>query len=51
MELLRMINGKLVPTRAVIEGLAKELDFDVRYLEKLVDQSGRAWLSAWFVSG
>jgi hypothetical protein len=26
------------PTRAVIQGLAKELDFDVRYLEKLVDQ-------------
>jgi len=25
------------PTRAVIQGLAKELDFDVRYLEKLVD--------------
>jgi transcriptional regulator with XRE-family HTH domain len=33
-----MINGHAIPTRAVIEGLAKELDFDVRYLEKLVDQ-------------
>ena len=33
-----MINGQAIPTMAVIEGLAKELDFDVRYLEKLVDQ-------------
>jgi hypothetical protein len=35
MELLRMINGKTVPTKAVIAGLAKELDSDVRYLTKL----------------
>jgi hypothetical protein len=34
-ELLRMINGKVVPTKAVISGLARELDSDVRYLEKL----------------
>jgi len=34
-ELLKMINGKVVPTKAVIRGLAKELDSDVRYLEKL----------------
>jgi hypothetical protein len=32
-----------VPTRAVIEVLAKELDFDVRYLEKLVDQIQTDW--------
>jgi hypothetical protein len=35
MLLLRMINGREVPTKAVIAGLAKELDSDVRYLEKL----------------
>jgi len=29
MELLRMINGRAVPTKAVIAGLAKELDSDV----------------------
>jgi plasmid maintenance system antidote protein VapI len=34
-ELLDMINGRVKPTRAVIAGLAKELDSDVRYLEKL----------------
>jgi hypothetical protein len=35
MELLRRIKGKVVPTRAVIAGLALELDFDVSYLTKL----------------
>jgi transcriptional regulator with XRE-family HTH domain len=38
MELLRMINGKTVPTKAVIAGLAKELGSDVQYLEKLVEE-------------
>jgi hypothetical protein len=33
--LLSMINGKVMPTKAVISGLARELDSDVRYLEKL----------------
>ena len=35
MLLLRMINGKDVPTKAVIAGLAKELVSDPSYLEKL----------------
>ena len=35
MQLLDMINGKVVPTRAVIAGLARELNSDVRCLEKL----------------
>lgn len=35
MRLLRMINGLEVPTKAVIAGLARELDSDVRYPEKL----------------
>jgi hypothetical protein len=34
-ELLRMINGLAPPTKAVIAGLARELDTDVRHLEKL----------------
>jgi hypothetical protein len=35
MELLQMINGKVVPTRAVIRGLAKELRSNVSILTKL----------------
>jgi putative sterol carrier protein len=34
-ELLRMINGKVMPTKAIISGLARELDSDVSYLTKL----------------
>ena len=34
-ELLRMINGRAKPTKAVIASLARELDSDVRYLAKL----------------
>jgi hypothetical protein len=30
-----MFNGYAVPSKAVIAGLARELDSDVRYLEKL----------------
>jgi hypothetical protein len=45
-DLQMMINGQAIPTRAVIEGLAKELDFDVRYLEKLSTRSGRTWPKA-----
>jgi hypothetical protein len=37
-ELLSMINGNLVPSKAVIRGLAKELDSDPRYLEKLASE-------------
>jgi hypothetical protein len=35
MELLHMINGKVVPNMAVISGLAKELDSNVSLLTKL----------------
>jgi hypothetical protein len=34
-ELLRMISGKVVPTKAVISGLAKELHSNVSLLTKL----------------
>jgi hypothetical protein len=34
-ELLRMFNGYVVASKAVIAGLARELDSDPRYLEKL----------------
>jgi plasmid maintenance system antidote protein VapI len=37
-ELLRMINGSATPTKAIIAGLARELDTDVRHLEKLAEQ-------------
>jgi transcriptional regulator with XRE-family HTH domain len=35
MELLRMINGKVMPTKQVIAGLAKELGSEPSYLHKL----------------
>ncbi len=35
MEPLRMINGRAMPTKAVIAGLAKELNSDRSYLTKL----------------
>jgi hypothetical protein len=38
MELLRMINGRAIPTKAIVAGLAKELDSDPSYLEKLADE-------------
>jgi hypothetical protein len=38
MELLQMINGKVVPTKAVISGLAKELDSNVSILTKLATE-------------
>jgi hypothetical protein len=34
-ELLKMINGRLLPTGLVLSGLARELDTDMQYLEKL----------------
>ena len=34
-ELLKMINGRLPPTNVVLSSLARELDADVRHLEKL----------------
>jgi hypothetical protein len=34
-ELLRMINSKVVPTRTVVEGLAKGLGSDPSYLREL----------------
>jgi len=35
MELLRMINGKVVLTKVVLVGLAKELASDLSYLQML----------------
>jgi transcriptional regulator with XRE-family HTH domain len=39
-ELLDMINTKKIPTKTVVRGLAKELEVDERYLEKLASQIG-----------
>jgi hypothetical protein len=38
MELFQMINGKVVPTKAVISGLAKELHSNVSLLTKLATE-------------
>ena len=37
-ELLKMINGRLMPTNLVLSGLARELDTDLPYLEKLAKE-------------
>jgi len=37
-ELLQMINGNVVPTKAVISGLAKELHSNVSLLTKLASE-------------
>jgi len=37
-ELLLMLAGWTTPTKEVIRGLARELDSDVNYLEKLASQ-------------
>jgi putative sterol carrier protein len=39
MELLQMINGEVVPTKAVISGLAKELHSNVSLLTKLATEN------------
>jgi hypothetical protein len=48
-ELLRMFNGYAVPTKAVIAGLARELDSDVRYLERLAAEIKPGWLTSDFI--
>jgi len=37
-ELLEMVNGRLMPTDAVLSGLSKELDSDVRNLKMLAEK-------------
>ena len=37
-QLLKMINGRLIPTSLVLSGLARELHTDVRHLEKLAEE-------------
>jgi hypothetical protein len=37
-ELLKMINGKMVPTTKAIQGLARELGSDPSYLQNLADE-------------
>jgi hypothetical protein len=41
MELVGIINGKAVATKAVVQGLAIELGSDVRFLERLADEVRR----------
>ena len=45
LDLLWMIHGKRTPTKAVIDGLARELGGDVRHLQKpaeVIEPSGSA---------
>jgi hypothetical protein len=35
MELLKMINGQVTPTKSIVTGLAKQLGCDRAYLQKL----------------
>jgi hypothetical protein len=37
-ELLNMINGRAVPTKAVVVGLGKELDTTVGYMTELANE-------------
>lgn len=37
-ELFQMLTGRVTPTKGVIVGLARELDSDVRYIEKVASQ-------------
>jgi transcriptional regulator with XRE-family HTH domain len=37
-DLMRQCNGKAPPTKALVKGLAKELDITESYLEKLAEE-------------
>jgi transcriptional regulator with XRE-family HTH domain len=37
-ELMRQCNGKTPPSKALVKGLAKELDINESYLEKLTEE-------------
>jgi hypothetical protein len=37
-DLMRQFNGKLPPSKALVKGLAKELDIDESFLDRLADQ-------------
>jgi transcriptional regulator with XRE-family HTH domain len=37
-ELMRQCNGKTPPSKALVKGLAKELDINESYLEKLAEE-------------
>lgn len=40
-ELMRQCNGKVPPSNAVVKGLAKELDINESFLEKLAEEVRR----------
>ena len=37
-ELMRQCNGKVSPSKALVRGLAKELDIDESYLNRLAEE-------------
>jgi hypothetical protein len=40
-DLMRQINGKVSPSKALVKGLAKELDIDESFLNRLADEVRR----------
>ena len=42
-DLMRQCNGHAPPSKALVKGLAKELDISESYLEKLADEYERIW--------
>jgi sulfur carrier protein ThiS len=37
-DVIRQVNGKTAPSKALVKGLAKELDIDLSFLERLADE-------------
>ena len=37
-DLMRQVNGKVSPSKALVKGLAKELDIDESFLSRLADE-------------
>jgi hypothetical protein len=40
-DLLAMIDGRTIPSKAIVAGLAKQLGSDVRFLDRLADEMRR----------
>ncbi len=44
-DLMRQANGHASPSKVLVKALAKELDINESYLEKLAEECGRIWVS------
>jgi ribosome-binding protein aMBF1 (putative translation factor) len=45
-DLMRQCNGHASPSKALVKGLARELDINESYLEKLAEEVRKDWGSA-----